>query len=336
LARRGIPRALCLALALLATVLPAPPAWVQPLPASLAADRVTFDRESGLLVASGDVEVLYQGRVLRATRITYDQRADEIRAEGPIVLTDPAGGVLLADAAALTPDLEAGLIAGARLMIADRLQLAAVELRRSEGRYTTLYRTVASSCTICAENPTPTWALRAARVTRDEVAQRIYFRDARLELFGLPVAWLPRLSIPEPGVARASGVLVPELVQSDIYGLGFKLPYYRVLGPAADATVTPFVTTTGALLFEGEYRRRFASGGFDLWGVVALDDGLGGRAGRGAFSAIGAFELREGFIGDFDLNVASDEDFLTQFDYSDADQLTSIARLHRTRPQDYF
>ena len=52
--------------------------------------------------------MLYQGRVLRAARITYDEAADEIRAEGPIVLTDPDGGVLLADAAALTPDLPRG------------------------------------------------------------------------------------------------------------------------------------------------------------------------------------------------------------------------------------
>ena len=100
-----------------------------------------------------------------------DEAADEIRAEGPLVLTDPAGGVLLADAAALTPDLEDGLITSARLLIAGRMQLAAVEMRRSGGRYDTLYRTVASSCTICAENPTPTWALRATRITRDGILQ---------------------------------------------------------------------------------------------------------------------------------------------------------------------
>ena len=67
---------------------------------------------------------------------------------------------------------------------------------------------------------------------------------------------------------------MPGFSQSDIYGFGFKLPYYRVLGPSADATVTPFVTTKGGVLLEGEYRRRFAAGGFDLWGVVTLDDSL--------------------------------------------------------------
>ena len=109
--------------------LPAEAPRGQDLPASLVADQVTYDRETRLLTASGNVEVLYQGRVLRARRIIYDEAADEIRAEGPLVLTDPAGGVLLADAAALTPDLTDGLISSARLLIAGQLQLAAAEVR---------------------------------------------------------------------------------------------------------------------------------------------------------------------------------------------------------------
>ena len=175
----------------------------------------------------------------------------------------------MAESAALTPDLEEGLITSARLLIAGKMQMAAAEVRRSGGRYATLYKTIASSCTICAENPTPTWALRASRITQDELERRIYLENARLELFGVPVGFLPRLSIPAPGVERASGFLEPRFLQSDIYGFGIKTPYYRVLGPSADATLTPFVTTGGAALIEGEYRQRFANGGFDFWGVFA-------------------------------------------------------------------
>jgi LPS-assembly protein len=310
----------------------------QDLPVSLIADQVTYDRDTRQLTAAGNVEVLYQGRVLRAERIVYDEAADEIRAEGPLVLTDPAGGVLIAESAALTPDLTEGLITSARLLIAGKMQLAAAEVRRSGGRYETLYRTIASSCTICAENPTPTWALRASRVTRDEEERRIYLENARLELFGLPVALLPRLSIPEPGVERASGFLEPHFQQSDIYGFGIKTPYYYVLGPSADATVTPFVTTGGAALIEGEYRQRFANGGFDFWGVFALDDAQddGGGFGRGAFHTTGDYSLPRGFEADFDLSAASDDSFRTQFDYSDTDLLTSFARIRRTRAEEYI
>jgi LPS-assembly protein len=324
-----------LILAGLLALVPAEAPRGQDLPASLIADEVSYDRETRLLTASGNVEVLYQGRVLRARRIIYDEAADEIRAEGPLVLTDPAGGMLIADAAALTPDLTDGLITSARFLIAGQLQMAAVEVRRRD-RYATLYRTVASSCTICPENPTPTWALRASRVTDDTVARRIYFENARFELFGVPIGYVPRLSIPEPGVERASGVLVPSLLSSGIFGLGFKLPYYRTLGPSADMTVTPFVTTEGGVLLEGEYRTRFADGGFDIAGVLAPANPLeDDQPLRGTLTAIGSIGLRYGFDADFDFAVASDNSFLAQYDYSDADRLTSTASINRTLTDEY-
>lgn len=304
-------------------------------PASLVADSVTYDRDGRTLTASGNVEVLYQGRVLRASRIIYDEAAGEVRAEGPITLTDPAGGVMLADKATLTPDLEDGLISGARLLIAGQMQLAAVEVRRTGGRYATLQRVIASSCTICAENPTPTWALRASRVTEDAVERRIYFENARLEMFGVPVALLPRLSIPEPGVDRATGFLVPIYRQSDIYGFGIKVPYYRTLGASADATVTPFVTTQGGILLEGEYRQRFDNGVFDIGGSVAVTNSLEEDAGRGFITATGDYRLRGGFLAQFDFSVASDDNFMAQYDYSDADKLTSMAWISRTLADEY-
>ncbi len=312
----------------------------QETPVGLIADRVTYDRAAGLLIAEGGVEIVYEGRILRATRLVYDETAGEVRASGPITLVDPEGGVLLADAAALTPDLAEGLVAGARVLIGDQLQLAAVEARRAEGRFVTLDRVVASSCTICAGGATPTWAIRAERVTQDDEARRIYFEDARLEVFGLPVGYAPRLSIPEPGVERASGLLAPSFLSSQIYGFGVKQPYYRVLSPAADMTLTPFVTSQGGVLLEGEYRRRFTGGGVDLGGVLAFDDGLdadiGGDGVRGVLTALGAFSLDRGFVADFDLSLVSDDDFLKQFDYSNDDLLTNTAGLRRTRARDDF
>lgn len=311
------------------------------LPASLIADRVTYDRDSGQLVAAGNVEVLYQGRVLRAEAITYDEKAGQILATGPIQLTDPERGVILAGDAALSPDIQNGLIESAQVLIAGKLQVAAAEARRTDGRYTTLYRSIASSCEICEDGSAPTWALRASRVTQDTLAQRIYFENATLEVYGIPVGYLPRLSIPDPALRRASGVLMPEAQHSDIYGFGVKVPYYMVLDPSSDATLTPFIASKGAKILEGEYRRRYANGGFDFNGAIAFDDGMGGTPGRGVAYAdgifsLGNFGLGEGFITDFDLALVSDDDFLTQFDYSDTDLLTSTARIMRTREEDYF
>lgn len=307
-------------------------------PVTLLADEVTYDRETGRLIAAGSVEALYQGRILRASRIVYDEPAGEIRAEGPILLVDPATGVMIADAAALTPDLAEGLIEGARLLIAERLQIAAVEARRRGGRFLSMDRVIASSCTICPGDPHPTWAIRAKRVVEDEAQMRIYFEHARLEVLGLPIAWLPRMSIPDPRARRASGFLAPEFVNSQIYGAGVKTPYYKVLGPSADMTLTPFVTNQGGLLMEGEYRRLVARGGVTFGGVYAFKDGLpsslGGDHSRWFLNTTGDYALGRGFSADFDVSVVSDDVFLKQFDYSDADLLTSTAAIRRTRAKD--
>ena len=293
----------------------------------------------GLLVASGNVEVLYQGRVLRAARITYDEAADEIRAEGPLVLTDPDGGVLLADAAALTPDLTEGLISSARLLIAG--QAAA---RRGRGRGAAATATPRST----GRSPAPARSAPRTRPRPGRSAPRaspttpwsagIYFENARVEVFGLPVGYVPRLSAsPSPGSSARAACWCPSFSQSDIYGFGFKLPYYRVLGPSADATVTPFVTTSGGVAARGRVpaplrRRRLRPLG------RRRPRRQPRRPTRAAARIFGDGALpasRDGFVADFDLDVASDDSFLQQYDYSDADRLTSFVRVSRTRADEY-
>lgn len=75
-------RALGLCLALLAPMA----AEAQDL-ATLIADKVAVSGDTSL-VASGGVEVLYQGRRLRASRIIYDKTTDKLQIEGPITLSD--------------------------------------------------------------------------------------------------------------------------------------------------------------------------------------------------------------------------------------------------------
>ncbi len=303
-------------------------------PLALFADDVTYQTATQVLTARGRVEVYFRDGRLSAEAIVYDARAGVIRATGPLRLVTPDGSVMLASLAELSPDLTTGLIEGARLLIGQQFQIAAVEARRSEGRYTSLYRAVGSSCQVCAENPVPVWRIRAERVIHDSEARQIRFENARFDLFGVPVAWLPRLRIPDPSVDRASGFLTPDFSSSDIVGLGAKVPYYIAIGDHADATVTPFVTSKGAMIVESEYRRRFARGWLQVDSAFALDDGLGGDFGRGFILARGQRLLPRGFVGEFQLDLASDDSFLRQFGYSEDDRLTSFVVASRVRDKD--
>ena len=194
----------------LALVLLTGMALAQTTPATLVADNV-FVEPTGRITATGNVEVFQDGTRLTADRVIYDRTSGQLTIDGPITVTDPNGSVFAADEASLSPDLRAGLLSSARLVLNQQLQLAAAEISRVNDRYSTLDRVVASSCQICEQNETPLWEIRARRVIQDNLERQLYFEGAQLRLGGVPVFYLPRLRVPDPSVERAAGVLIPSL-----------------------------------------------------------------------------------------------------------------------------
>ena len=115
----------------------AAPALAQQGPASLVADRIEFDE--GRLVAAGNVEIFSDGRVLRAARVTYLRAEDRLVVEGPLTLLQGPDQILVADFAALSADLRNSVLQGARLVLDEKLQIAATEVATgAEGRFTQL------------------------------------------------------------------------------------------------------------------------------------------------------------------------------------------------------
>lgn len=316
----------------------APPAGAQdtgPQPqVALFADAITYDPATGVLTARGNVEAWYGPVQLTAPEIRFEDSTGRLTATGPLKIDSGEGPVFLADMAELSPDFRNGLIRGARLILDERVQIAAAEAERSDGRFNTLYKTVASSCTICADNPTPIWRIRALKIVHDEMRERVYFENAFVDVFGFPVAYLPRLRVPAPGVERATGFLPPTFSNSSRYGASVRLPYYVTLGDHADFTFTPFLSTDGPVILQGEYRRQVGAGGFVLDGAISFGDDRDDSI-RGFLNAAGSYRLPAGFNLDHDIRLASDKSFLDEFNFSSEDRLQSVVSLNRYRSHDY-
>lgn len=295
--------------------------------ASLVADTL-FMQDNSVLVAQGGVEVFFQGRRLTASRIVYDQAANRLSIEGPIRLSETGGDtVILGSQAELSADLRDGLIESARIVLDNQLQIAAVEAARIGGRYLRLDNAVASSCRVCAASETPLWEIRARRVVKDEVRQQLYFDHAQVRVAGVPVFYIPRLRMPDPKLKRADGFLLPRLSSSTTLGTGIEMPYFLTLGTSRDLTITPFITSDQARSVKLRYRQAFRKGDLTLQGAVAIDqvaDGL-----RGYLFADGSFALPRGYRLGFHGEFASDETFLTNYDITDADRLTSYVDVIR-------
>lgn len=303
--------------------------------ATLVADSVTLQSQDQLL-ARGHVEIFFKGQHLSAQSILYDRKADRLTIEGPIRMDDGAGGVFMADQAELSADLTEGLLRSARIVLDQRLQMAAAQVQRSEGgRYTAMQKVTASSCTICAGSSTPLWEIRASEVVHDAEAQQIWFSNATLRFAGVPVLYLPLLRVPDPTLKRATGFLIPSIRSSTAQGTGLLLPYFITMGQNRDLLVTPYFTSTGNRTLNLRYRQAFAAGTLELTGAVTKDN-IMPEARRGYFAVKGAFDLGNDYRLAIDGIMVSDRAYLNDYDITDDDRLDSRIGVTRVQRNLYF
>jgi len=320
-------RRLLLALLLLTLAVPGR-AQETPGPTTLIADLVRIEGDDRL-IAEGNVVVLGQGRRLRARRLVYDRNRDRLMLEGPIRLEQPDGTEVLAEAADIDPDFESGLLAGARVILEDRLQIAGSEMVRSQGRFTDIRRAVGSSCEVCVPGRPPLWEVRAARVIHDEATAQIYFYNARFRIAGVPVFYLPVLRVPDGTRERVRGILTPSVRTGTDLGTRVLVPYFLPLGDHADLTLTPYLSTETRAI-EARYRQAFVRGDVSLQGALARDDLAPGMT-RAYVFADGRLRLPRGFDLQARLQTTNDDAFLRDYGFSDADRLTSSLGISRYR-----
>lgn len=331
---RGPFRALGLSLGLLAGGTSAliaqtvPTAQVAGTPAVLVADQVTVEGGNAL-IARGNVLVQFQGASLTAQAVRFDQSTDQLTITGPIVLQNGPDQMILAEAAELSSDLQNGILRSARLVLQQQLQVAAVEINRSQSRYTSLSKVTASSCQVCANNPVPLWQIRAEQVLHDQKERQLYFTNAQVRIADIPVLYLPRLRLPDPTLKRATGFLAPKLRTRSSFGTGLLMPYFIRLGDHADLTLSPFLTTKTNTL-EWRYRQVFRAGGLSFNGAFS-DDSIKPGATRYYVFGAGSFDLPKDFQLDFQLQAVSDSAYLLDYGYSDDDRLRNAVEISRVR-----
>ena len=331
----GLMTAAALALSLTAASAQSPPPKPAP-PVALVADQVTYDTNTGIVTATGSVEIFYGERTLTASKIIYDSTSGQISAEGEVVLRDKTGTTVFADFAELDDELQNGLVTGARSVMGEHVKLSAAEARRIDDRFNTLTKAVYSPCKVCEEDPTPLWRIRAERVIHDEEKKVIHYEDATFDIMGVPVAWLPYFSHPDPTVKRSSGFLVPEFRQSSVYGYGVQVPYFWVIDDYSDLTLSPLITTGDGAVGVAEYRRSFETGDFKIAGSGTVNDYEGQSEFHGHVEARGEFSLIEDYRWGFDAIAVTDNGFLRRFDFSDEDRLTSELYLRRYAQDGFF
>lgn len=307
--------AMVVAASLAATAAAAQPVdWTEDDPIVFTADELIHDRERQIVRAVGRVQIDHEGRILLADEVTYDQRRDLMTATGNVALLEPSGEVLFSDRVEITGDLRSGLIENIRVIMSDGARFAAVGAVRREGNLTEMRKAVYSPCDLCADDPTraPLWQIKAVQVRHDQAAREIEYRDAWLELGGIPVLYTPFLSHPDPTVTRKTGFLLPIVGTSTDLGFIIGMPFYWAISDHKDATITPIYTSEEGPVLGLEYRQAFKHGllEFDGSGTVDSEDDIRGHV----FSSF-RYDINQRWRASAAFNRTSDDTYLRRYGF---------------------
>jgi LPS-assembly protein len=286
------------------------------------ATEVDYDYNNQRVSAVGNVQMFYNGTSIEADKVIYDQKTKRLHAEGNIRLTDAEGKVTYANIMDLSDDYRDGFVDSLRVDTEDATRMAATRADRSSGNYTVFENGVYTACAACKDDPKkpPLWQVKGARIIHDQTDKMLYFENAQLEFFGVPMAYLPYFSTPDPTVKRKTGFLMPGFSNVTAYGYGVEVPFYWAIAPDYDATINPRFTSRQGVLFQGEFRQRLMDGAYQIraYGIDQLDPnayaGLpGDRQFRGGVETKGQFALNDKWVWGWDGVALSDYAFMTDY-----------------------
>jgi LPS-assembly protein len=297
----------------------------------LSANEIHNDDPNGIVFASGDVEVDNDGQILKAKSVEFRQKEKTVSASGDVSLISKDGTVLFAKETKLTDDFNDGTASNVSMRLTDNSRFAARDARRVNAHYMIYNKGMFSPCNLCVSNPrkAPLWQVKAAKVTHDTKSKDLIYRDATLEMWGMPVFYTPFMSHPDPTVKRRQGLLNSRYSRSPDLGINITTPYYFDIAPDMDYTFKPNFNGEDTVRLAGTLRKRFEHGDikFDHSIVVAdrLDDDGTTKTNqiRGHVAGYARFDLGNVFRTGADFALLTDKNYLRRYSESYEDILTN-------------
>ncbi|WP_419730051.1 LPS-assembly protein LptD [Lichenicola sp.] len=299
-------------------------------PVTFRSDSVDYDSKAGIVTWTGHVEIWQNDHILRADKVTFDRNTNVAAASGHVAILEPDGEVLFADYAELTQGMREGVMTNMRSLLSMNGKLGANGARRTDGKINQMSRAVYTACKLCAKHPDqpPFWQMRAYDATDDLEHKRIEYRDVYLDMFGIPVFYLPYFSTPDPSVKRQSGFLLGDISPSDKHlGTYATLPYFWAINRSTDVTFVPLVSSATGPQLTAQYREHFNEGIVHLTGAIAydtnnqaayydngtLEPAVDDKGVQGYLYAHTQFNLNQTWRYGADINVASSANYLRDY-----------------------
>ena len=301
----------------------------------LSYENAEYDTD-GTLVASGNVEVLQCDQEMYSDNAIVNFKQDNSGIEslvmtGDVITKQPSTGITFR-----TEELDANMVddtysAGNTYF---RMAIEEPETRIYDEKHFSGYlRGYGSSLKKQGDDITledgyitsggpydNDWKLTGKTIDIDTEQDMAYIRDGFFKIGDVPVMYIPYFSHPTDN-KRKSGLLTPNIVNTEKTGYGISIPYYFNLAPNYDLMLETVLWEKRGLMENGTFRYMtdYFQGQFE-GSIVPYD--FETNTMRGAFSLSNTGDFKNGITTNFKFDYVSDAEYYNDFSVGNIDLVT--------------
>ena len=118
-------------------------------------------------------------------------------------------------------------------------------------------KSIFTLCDYRENDKCPPWTIQSSKMLHDSQKKTIYYDNALLKVYNIPIFYFPKLSHPDPTVDRRSGFLPPTFSNTKNLGSGISIPYFWALNDDKNLTLNSRLLNSEHPLFTAEYHQVF-------------------------------------------------------------------------------
>ncbi len=297
------------------------------IPWQITADEISYDDRAQRYVAEGNVRITKGDRRLTADHVRFDHRTMQAEAKGHVVLV-AGGDMLFGDRVEIDLEKQTGTITqGTIFLHENHFYIRGEKIEKLGPREYAIEKASLSSC----DGERPSWRITGRKLDV-EVEGRGVVKHAALWAKDVPVFYTPIFTFPAT-TKRKSGFLMPEFGTSDRKGNRLLVPFFWAINEQSDMTFyNDYMVERGNKVgAELRYKLDPATKGtimYDYLNDDEVDDGKGDNPEDYGYPEDNFLRRNEtrywfrmkhdqglpfDFRGRLDLDLVSDQDYLTEF-----------------------
>ena len=265
-------------------------AIIKPKNVLITFDKATYNQKESTLIAKNKVKIIHQDKnlIIQTDEIFYDKIKNLIKSDKTTRVIDEEKNIYTADRFVLEIDKDLLKLINLKYLDSDNnnLKTPLAYINTNTGKlfgkdivvnfdpkhlnsknnprlkgnsiindteYAEIDKGIFTTCK--KRDGCPPWQISAEKIKHDKKNKIIYYDNALLKVYNIPVMYFPKFFHPDPSVKRQSGFLMPSFQSSSSSDDYLNTPYFLAIAENKDATFSPRFYGKDKLLMQTEYRQ---------------------------------------------------------------------------------